>query len=111
LAGLVDLSKEEKMGLHIFKGKGKCANCHLLDSDYDVPQDTAGQLYGGAVSQSPLAQQVQGRYRAALDWAVPLPRSVLKYTWIRCLTEFDADNMDSNRVRLLQDQPASMRLR
>ena len=35
LAGLVDLSKEEKMGLHMFKGKGKCANCHLLDSDND----------------------------------------------------------------------------
>lgn len=35
LAGLVDLSKEEKMGLHMFKGKGKCANCHLLDSDHD----------------------------------------------------------------------------
>ena len=35
LKGEVDLTKEEKMGLHIFKGKGKCANCHLLESDHD----------------------------------------------------------------------------
>jgi cytochrome c peroxidase len=31
LAGMVDLTKEEKMGLNMFKGKGKCANCHTLD--------------------------------------------------------------------------------
>lgn len=31
LAGLVDLDKEEKRGLKLFKGKGKCANCHVLD--------------------------------------------------------------------------------
>jgi cytochrome c peroxidase len=31
LAGLVDLTKEEKKGLNLFKGKGKCANCHILD--------------------------------------------------------------------------------
>ena len=35
LKGEVDLTKEEKMGLHMFKGKGKCANCHLLESDHD----------------------------------------------------------------------------
>jgi cytochrome c peroxidase len=30
LAGLVDLTKQEKKGLNLFKGKGKCANCHIL---------------------------------------------------------------------------------
>jgi len=32
LAGMVDLSKEEKMGLNLFKSVGKCANCHVLDA-------------------------------------------------------------------------------
>ena len=31
LAGLVDLTKQEKQGLNLFKSKGKCANCHVLD--------------------------------------------------------------------------------
>ena len=31
LAGKVDLTKEEKQGLNLFKSKGKCANCHVLD--------------------------------------------------------------------------------
>jgi cytochrome c peroxidase len=31
LAGMVDLTKEEKKGLNMFKGKGKCANCHTID--------------------------------------------------------------------------------
>jgi len=31
LAGIVDLSKEEKKGLNLFKSAGKCANCHILD--------------------------------------------------------------------------------
>ena len=31
LAGMVDLSKKEKTGLNLFKSKGKCANCHVLD--------------------------------------------------------------------------------
>jgi cytochrome c peroxidase len=31
LAGLVDLTKEEKKGLNLFKSKAKCANCHILD--------------------------------------------------------------------------------
>jgi cytochrome c peroxidase len=31
LAGVVDLTKEEKKGLNLFKSKGKCANCHILD--------------------------------------------------------------------------------
>jgi cytochrome c peroxidase len=35
LAGMVDLTKEEKKGLHMFKGKGKCAKCHIADPDRD----------------------------------------------------------------------------
>jgi cytochrome c peroxidase len=35
LRGEVKLTKQEKLGLNMFKGKGKCANCHLLDSDND----------------------------------------------------------------------------
>jgi len=31
LAGAVDLTKQEKQGLNLFKSKGKCANCHMLD--------------------------------------------------------------------------------
>ena len=31
LAGEVDLTKQEKKGLNLFKSKGKCANCHVLD--------------------------------------------------------------------------------
>ena len=31
LAGMVELSKEEKKGLNLFKSTGKCANCHVLD--------------------------------------------------------------------------------
>ena len=31
LAGSVKLSKQEKKGLNLFKSKGKCANCHILD--------------------------------------------------------------------------------
>jgi cytochrome c peroxidase len=31
LKGLVDLTKEEKKGLNLFKSKGKCANCHIVD--------------------------------------------------------------------------------
>lgn len=31
LAGTVDLTKAEKQGLNLFKSKGKCANCHVLD--------------------------------------------------------------------------------
>ena len=31
LAGIVELSKEEKKGLNLFKSTGKCANCHILD--------------------------------------------------------------------------------
>ncbi len=32
LAGLVDLTKEEKKGLQMFKAKGKCAGCHILEA-------------------------------------------------------------------------------
>ena len=31
LAGSVKLTKQEKKGLNLFKSKGKCANCHILD--------------------------------------------------------------------------------
>ncbi len=31
LTGAADLTKQEKDGLHLFKSKGKCANCHVLD--------------------------------------------------------------------------------
>ena len=31
LKGQVKLTKEEKKGLNLFKSKGKCSNCHLLD--------------------------------------------------------------------------------
>jgi cytochrome c peroxidase len=31
LAGLVNLTKEEKQGLNLFKSKGKCAKCHILE--------------------------------------------------------------------------------
>jgi cytochrome c peroxidase len=31
LKGQVDLTKQEKQGLNLFKSKGKCANCHDLD--------------------------------------------------------------------------------
>lgn len=31
LAGLVDLTMEEQKGLNMFKSKGKCANCHILE--------------------------------------------------------------------------------
>lgn len=33
LAGTCKLSKEEKKGLHLFKGKALCAECHVLDRD------------------------------------------------------------------------------
>ena len=35
LAGLVALSQQEKRGLNLFRGKGKCANCHTLDAGPD----------------------------------------------------------------------------
>ncbi len=31
LKGIVDLTKEEKKGLNLFKSNGKCANCHSVD--------------------------------------------------------------------------------
>jgi cytochrome c peroxidase len=30
LAGLADLTKEERQGLNLFNGKGKCSKCHVL---------------------------------------------------------------------------------
>jgi cytochrome c peroxidase len=35
LKGEVDLTKQEKMGMNFFRGKGKCANCHLMDHDHE----------------------------------------------------------------------------
>jgi len=35
LKGKVDLTKQEKLGMNLFKGKGKCANCHLMDHGHD----------------------------------------------------------------------------
>ncbi|WP_455207478.1 cytochrome-c peroxidase [Kaarinaea lacus] len=32
LAGLIKLDAEEQQGLELFKGKGKCADCHVLDN-------------------------------------------------------------------------------
>lgn len=32
LKGMVDLTKEEKQGLALFKTKGKCSNCHTVDT-------------------------------------------------------------------------------
>lgn len=32
LKGQVSLTHQERMGLNLFKGKGKCANCHILES-------------------------------------------------------------------------------
>jgi cytochrome c peroxidase len=39
LKGMVDLTKEEKNGLNLFKSKGKCAKCHVLDSDQPLLTD------------------------------------------------------------------------
>lgn len=35
LQGQVDLAKQEKQGLNLFKGKGKCSACHVLDPGSD----------------------------------------------------------------------------
>ena len=35
LAGQAALTREERMGLALFKGKGKCANCHIIDPGPD----------------------------------------------------------------------------
>jgi cytochrome c peroxidase len=34
LAGMADLTREERRGLSLFKGKGKCAKCHVLGSGH-----------------------------------------------------------------------------
>ena len=60
LKGMVDLTNEEKRGLNLFKSKGKCAKCHVLDSGpngnplltdftYDnlgVPRNPGNPFYG-----------------------------------------------------------------
>ncbi|MCB1914749.1 MAG: hypothetical protein KDG52_03395 [Rhodocyclaceae bacterium] len=35
LAGLAALSQQEKKGLNLFRAKGKCANCHVIDAGPD----------------------------------------------------------------------------
>ncbi|MEE4145011.1 MAG: cytochrome c peroxidase [Halieaceae bacterium] len=35
LAGEASLTRQEKRGLNLFRGKGKCANCHTLETDSD----------------------------------------------------------------------------
>ncbi|WP_345972567.1 cytochrome-c peroxidase [Sulfurimonas diazotrophicus] len=35
LQGRAELTKEERKGLDLFKGKGKCANCHVLNEGTD----------------------------------------------------------------------------
>jgi cytochrome c peroxidase len=35
LKGMVDLTKQERKGLNLFKGKGKCSRCHVLDVGED----------------------------------------------------------------------------
>ncbi|UFS62395.1 hypothetical protein LOH54_12175 [Sulfurimonas sp. HSL-3221] len=35
LQGMAELTKEERKGLDLFKGKGKCANCHVLNAGAD----------------------------------------------------------------------------
>jgi cytochrome c peroxidase len=35
LAGAVNLTKQERQGLNLFKAKGKCAKCHVLDTGPD----------------------------------------------------------------------------
>jgi len=37
VAGQVELSDQEKLGLQLFNGKGKCANCHLSKPPGDYP--------------------------------------------------------------------------
>jgi len=37
VAGQVDLSEQEKLGLELFNGKGKCANCHLSEPPENYP--------------------------------------------------------------------------
>ena len=37
LAGRTSLTKKEKRGLRLFRGKGKCANCHTLDGGSKDP--------------------------------------------------------------------------
>ena len=33
LAGVVELNPDEKKGMELFKGKGRCVNCHSMDPD------------------------------------------------------------------------------
>lgn len=37
VAGKVDLSEQEKLGLDLFNGKGKCANCHISEPPANYP--------------------------------------------------------------------------
>lgn len=35
LAGVADLTKQERKGMHLFRGKAKCANCHTMTRSRD----------------------------------------------------------------------------
>ena len=62
LKGMVDLTNEEKRGLNLFKSKGRCAKCHVLDSGHNgnplltdftydnlgVPRNPGNPFYGQA---------------------------------------------------------------
>ena len=37
LKGMAELTKEERKGLNLFKGKGKCSRCHILDGEDGQP--------------------------------------------------------------------------
>lgn len=67
--GLATYSEDEKKGLDLFKGKGKCAQCHIMDGDettgkilftdfsYDnigVPKNTSNPFYSQPNSINPL---------------------------------------------------------
>ena len=67
--GLVAYTEDEKKGLNIFKEKGKCAQCHILDGDentgkvlftdfsYDnigVPKNSTNPFYNQPTSVNPL---------------------------------------------------------
>lgn len=66
--GLATYTEDEKKGLNIFKGKGKCAQCHVLDGDentgkvlftdfsYDnigVPKNSSNPFYNQPSSVNP----------------------------------------------------------
>jgi len=66
LKGMAELTPEEKQGLNLFKGKGKCAKCHVIDgtqpllTDYSfdnlgVPRNPQNPFYG-EIDYNPLGE-------------------------------------------------------